>query len=288
MTTVESEPMKNSNGKERHILSVSGGKDSTALAIFMKQEYPDLDLEYVFCDTGEELPETYAYIEKIETFLGKKITKLQSEKTWDEWVNQFSGYLPSARSRWCTANLKIIPFEKFVGEDTVYSYIGIRADENREGYISSRKNIIAKYPFKEHGINKEDVIRILNDSGLGLPDYYRWRTRSGCYFCFFQRKYEWLGLKENHPDLFEKAKKYETVNTDGSAQNFTWVQEGSLDVVLKNPDSIRKKHSQYETRVKEKKRRNSRKLIDIFSDELNFEDALNLEDDSEGCLVCHI
>nr|HNI24957.1 phosphoadenosine phosphosulfate reductase family protein [Leptospiraceae bacterium] len=98
MTTVESEPMKNSNGKERHILSVSGGKDSTALAIFMKQEYPDLDLEYVFCDTGEELPETYAYIEKIETFLGKKITKLQSEKTWDEWVNQFSGYLPSARS----------------------------------------------------------------------------------------------------------------------------------------------------------------------------------------------
>ena len=166
--------------KERHILSLSGGKDSTALAILMKQEYPEIDLEYVFCDTGEELPETYSYLEKIETYLGKKIIHIKAEKSWDEYLDHYTGYLPSARSRWCTSNLKIIPFEKYVGSDTVYSYIGIRADENRDGYISSKTNIIPRYPFKDKGINKEDVLRILNESGLGLPDYYKWRTRSGC------------------------------------------------------------------------------------------------------------
>ncbi|HNB96644.1 MAG TPA: phosphoadenosine phosphosulfate reductase family protein, partial [Leptospiraceae bacterium] len=163
--------------KERHIVSLSGGKDSTALAIFMQKNYPTLDVEYVFCDTGEELPETYSYLEKIETFLGKKIVRLRASRTWDQFLEDFSGYLPSARSRWCTANLKIKPFEEYVGEDLIYSYIGIRSDESREGYISSKTNITPKYPFKEHGIDKEGVMRILEESGLGLPEYYKWRTR---------------------------------------------------------------------------------------------------------------
>jgi 3'-phosphoadenosine 5'-phosphosulfate sulfotransferase (PAPS reductase)/FAD synthetase len=274
--------------KTRHIVSLSGGKDSTALAIFMMQQYPEIEVEYVFCDTGEELPETYQYLEKIETFLGKPINRVRSERTWDEWLEKFSGYLPSARSRWCTSNLKIVPFEKFVGEDTVYSYIGIRADEDRDGYISNKKNIIPVYPFKEHGITKEDVMRILDESGLGLPEYYKWRTRSGCYFCFFQRRYEWLGLKENHPELFEKAKKYETINADGSKQNFTWLGEGNLDTVLADEETIRLRHAEFEDRVKKQKVKKSKRLLDVFRDDLNFEDALDMEDDSEGCLVCHL
>ena len=64
------------------------------------------------------------------------------------------------------------------------------------------RNIEPKYPFKEDGITETDVYRILEESGLGLPEYYKWRTRSGCYFCFYQRKAEWVGLMENHPDLF--------------------------------------------------------------------------------------
>jgi 3'-phosphoadenosine 5'-phosphosulfate sulfotransferase (PAPS reductase)/FAD synthetase len=272
----------------RNILSLSGGKDSTALAIFMKKNYPEIDMEYVFCDTGEELPETYEYLEKIQTYLGKPITHLRSDLTWDQWLEKFSGYLPSAKSRWCTSNLKIVPFEKFVGDSQVFSYIGIRADENREGYISTKTNIVAKYPFKEHGIDKEGVLQILKESGLGVPAYYEWRTRSGCYFCFFQRKYEWLGLKERHPDLFEKAKRYETINGDGSKQNFTWVQDTTLDQLVIDPNQIRENHNKFEKRVKEKKIKSSKKLLDVFRDELDFEDALNMDDDSEGCLVCHI
>ncbi|RLS90944.1 MAG: phosphoadenosine phosphosulfate reductase, partial [Planctomycetota bacterium] len=64
------------DGKTRHIVAVSGGKDSAALAVYMKQRYPELPVEYVFCDTECELPETYEYIEKMEDLLGKRIVRL--------------------------------------------------------------------------------------------------------------------------------------------------------------------------------------------------------------------
>ncbi len=81
---------------------------------------------------------------------------------------------------------------------------------------------------------------------------------------------------------------YESINNDGSEQNFTWVQEGPLEKVLANPEGIRKKHEEYEKRVRDKKKRTSKRLLDVISEELNFEDALALEDDSDGCLVCHL
>jgi hypothetical protein len=90
-----------------------------------------------------------------------------------------SGYLPSPQARWCTELLKIKPFEKYVGDDPVVSYIGIRADEpHRKGYISTKPNITARFPFIEDGVKQADVVRILKQSKLGLPSYYEWRSRS--------------------------------------------------------------------------------------------------------------
>ena len=56
----------------RHILSLSGGKDSTALAIHMRNTRPDLEMEYVFCDTRKELTETYEYLDRVEAYLGEE------------------------------------------------------------------------------------------------------------------------------------------------------------------------------------------------------------------------
>ncbi len=177
------------SSKVRHILSLSGGKDSTALAVYMRDRVAEM--EYVFCDTKKELPETYEYLDKIEAFLGKKIVRLSDDRGFDHWLQVYNGYLPSSRMRWCTKALKIKPFEKYVGNDEVMMYVGIRADEDRTAYVSTKPNIHAVYPFKEAGITVDDVYRILEESGLGVPAYYEWRTRSGCYFCFFQRKHEW-------------------------------------------------------------------------------------------------
>ena len=269
--------------KIRHILGLSGGKDSSALAIYMRDKVPEM--EYAFCDTGKELPETYEFLDRLEAFLGKKINRLNAEREFDHWLSVFGGLLPSSQVRWCTRLLKIKPFEDFVGEDKAYNYIAIRADEDRVGYKPLKnvdaRNIEPKYPFKEDGITERDVYRILEESGLGLPEYYEWRTRSGCYFCFYQRKAEWIGLKKNHPDLFELAKDYEKIDKD-TGDRYTWSQSESLEE-LSDPERVRQIEENYaKAMAREKEAQPNRPLLEIFGD------VLDDEDDEEPCLICDL
>jgi 3'-phosphoadenosine 5'-phosphosulfate sulfotransferase (PAPS reductase)/FAD synthetase len=262
----------------RHILGLSGGKDSTALAIFMRLHHPEVSLEYFFCDTHKELPETYEYLERIKARLGIKIHYLELARGFDHWLDVYGGVLPSPKMRWCTKQMKILPLEKFIGDDEVISYIGIRADENREGYISTKPNIKPVFPFKEHGLKKVDIIRLLEESGIGLPKYYSWRSRSGCYFCFFQRKYEWVMLAEKHPDLFEKALKYEREHKDGRV--YTWTQGETLLELLARKDEIIAEHEK--AMVKKEKEASNRSLADVLAT------VLDEEDNDLPCLACHL
>ncbi|MCA1994999.1 MAG: phosphoadenosine phosphosulfate reductase family protein [Coleofasciculus sp. S288] len=267
-----------SKKKVRHILGLSGGKDSTALAIFMRQQYPDLEIEYFFCDTHKELKETYEYLGRIEDWLGIKIHYLEAERGFDHWLDVYGGVLPSPKMRWCTKQMKIIPLEKWVGDDEVITYVGIRADENRDGYISTKPTITAKFPFKEHGLVKADIIRLLEESGIGMPDYYRWRSRSGCYFCFFQRKYEWVMLAQEHPDLFQKAVEYEQNHRDG--RTYTWTQGETLLELLERKDQIIADHHKAMARAAQQKP--DRPLVEAL------EAILDEEDDTLPCLACHL
>ena len=188
----------------RHICGISGGKDSSALALYLRDRVPQM--EYFFCDTGAELPETYEFLTRLEVILGKPIARLNSERGFDHWFEVFRGALPSPQMRWCTKVMKIKPIEAWIGDEPAVSYVAIRADEaNRKGYISTKPNIESRLPFVEDGVDHDGVMKILDDAGIGLPDYYEWRTRSGCYFCFYQRKAEWVGLAERHPELYERA-----------------------------------------------------------------------------------
>lgn len=206
--------------KERHILALSGGKDSAALAVYMREKYPEIELEYVFTDSGCELPETYEYLDRIRAVLNIDITVIKSEQNFDYWLKVFNGVLPSPQNRWCTRQLKLKPFEAYLGNDFTYSYIAIRADENRGGYQNTKGNINPVYPFVREGLMLKDVINILNNCGLGLPEYYKWRSRSGCFFCFYQTEHEWRGLKSFHPILFDKACEYEENHSDNRV--YTW------------------------------------------------------------------
>lgn len=322
--------------KVRHVLGISGGKDSAALAIYMHDKYPELDIEYYFCDTGKELDETIQLIRNLEIYFGKEIIRLSAVKNdhfapFDYFYKSYKGYLPSSNARWCTKKLKLEPFEEFIGNDLAISYVGIRGDEDREGYISTKPNIQSIFPFRkniwsidvlsnvfdndhikkvlgiceslsdhakiqqvidiikapksakfsfsrkinsllsidiplfnkivfeylktttypssqledfsllsnEDSLVMSDIFRILNDSGIGVPAYYNKvsfevesqkgeyaRSRSGCFFCFFQQKIEWIWLYEQHPDLFHKAMEYEK-------EGYTWMQEERLENLIK-------------------------------------------------------
>jgi hypothetical protein len=146
----------------RHVLGISGGKDSAALAIYMRDRDPDLDIEYYTCDTGRELEDTYQLIDNLEIYLGKPIRRLRAAENstqtpFDHYLRLYGGYLPSSQTRWCTKKLKLDPFEAFVGTDPVISYVGIRGDEDREGYISKKTNIQSIFPFRKN-IWSEDVV----------------------------------------------------------------------------------------------------------------------------------
>jgi len=272
----------------RHVLGISGGKDSAALAIYIKDQYPEIHkkVEYFFTDTGAELKEIYDFLDKLEAHLGKEIIRLSSGKDFDYWLTMHNEYLPSAQQRWCTRMMKIKPFEEFVGDDLVVSYIGIRADENREGYISKKDTIKAVFPFIEDGLVRDDIFQILEDS-VGIPEYYKWRSRSGCYFCFFQRQDEWLGLKRNHPELFEKARQFEhRVRTkydwkDGeipiNGHGYTWSSQGSIDELVAKAEKREKELGIIATNKKssEKWQETLKTMIDD-------------DPEDQACLVCSL
>ncbi len=364
--------------KVRHVLGISGGKDSAALAIYMKDKYPNLDIEYYTCDTGKELEETYQLITNLEIYLGKKIKLLRTveseENPFDHFLKKFGGYLPSSNARWCTKKLKLEPFEKFVGDDNVVSYVGIRGDEDREGYISRKPNIQSIFPFRKniwsedviakvlsesnskqllamsHSLtsirnsarfeeilkqslteaftqsqklnylldisikefnslvynflkntnyslafesnfdlidNEEilvraDIFKILEDSGVGVPEYYNKvdfevngqigqysRSRSGCYFCFFQQKIEWIWLYEQHPERFAMAQEYEK---DG----YSWCQGETLEEIIR-PERIERIKEDHLKRIQNRPQAKSGYLLEILGDA-----------EGEGCAACFI
>ena len=256
----------------RHILGLSGGKDSAALAIYLKDQARDDRIEYFFCDTGAELREVYEYLDRLEDYLGRPIERLSSGRDFDHHLQRFNGFLPAPHARWCTRVMKLEPLEAFVGDDPCISYIGIRADENRGGYISHKPNIKAAYPFIKDGIVKADVFRILEDS-VGIPDYYKWRSRSGCYFCFFQRRDEWIGLAENHPDLFERAKRYEKVDPL-TGRSFTWVKGMTLDQLYDRRETIK-------ADVHASRQQSSQASVETWQKQVASRDT-----DDDACLIC--
>jgi hypothetical protein len=275
----------------RHVCGISGGKDSSALAIHMRDRVPEM--EYFFCDTGAELPETYDYLDKLEVILGKPIARLNSDRGFDHYFEVFRGMLPSPQMRWCTREMKIKPLEDWLGDDPAVSYVAIRADEkNRKGYVSTKPNISAVFPFIEDDIDHAGVLRILDEAGVGLPEYYEWRTRSGCYFCFFQRKAEWVGLAERHPELFEKAVAIENkvlidAGVDGEASYtdhamegrlYTWSQGETLVELIGRKEQIMERHEIAMERAK--LNRKNIPLLEVLSE------ALDEDDDGEACVVC--
>jgi 3'-phosphoadenosine 5'-phosphosulfate sulfotransferase (PAPS reductase)/FAD synthetase len=285
---------------ERHLVGLSGGKDSAALAVFMRThpDYQHLDIKYFFSDTGKELPEVYEFLSILEGVLNKQVIRLGADRfsdrdnPFDHYLKQYGYFLPSPQTRWCTRKLKLDPFKSWIKPwlsqgDKIYQYVAIRADETeREGLWNNNPNIVTLLPFREHGITKAMVIDILNSKNLGLPKYYEWRSRSGCSFCFFQQKIEWVNLKERHPEKFEEAKSYEKTALSHESP-FTWSQGESLEE-LEQPERITQIKEDFQKRLEREKRNRKTNPLRAGIESYDDIDELYFEDEGGGaCLICH-
>ena len=273
---------------EMHVLGLSGGKDSAALAVYMRQAYPELQIQYFYTDTGKELPEVYEFLGKLEGFLGQPILRLNPDRNFDYWLKQYNNFLPSAQTRWCTRQLKLKPFEDWLkpildAGTVVHSYVAIRADEPyREGYNAKQKNLKIQFPFRDAGIDKPGVMELLDNSGIGLPKYYEWRSRSGCTFCFYQQKIEWVRLKERHPEAFQEAMDYEKTAVENGSP-FTWSQGESLQE-LSQPERVQQIKADYEKRLLRAKLKKKVNPLRPDSQLIDIDDVFG---QSKLCVTCH-
>lgn len=239
----------------RHIILISG-KDSLATALVQMAREPGLPYELIFNPTGAELPEVFAWIDRVGAYLGRDVLKVG--RSLEDVIDEKSA-LPSAYSRFCTEVSKVHPLEDYLSTDAATVYYGLRADEpERTGYRTKGRGrgsgIIPRYPLREMGLGLAEVWQLVESRDL-LPPAFRWqavadgvaarldslgmshlldglqpweermlfswRSRPNCYFCFFQRMYEWAGLLEHHPDLFERAA---IIEETYGAEGFTWIK----------------------------------------------------------------
>lgn len=184
---------------QKNVLGLSGGKDSTCLALVMAEFFPEIEMEYICTPTGDELPEVFEHLARLEVLLGKPIKRLGIGKNLVGLCDEI-GMLPNFRARWCTRILKIEPTVEYMKALPPGSklYVGLRADEEmREGIYGD--DVESVFPFREWGWGVSAVWRYLDARGVCVP------PRTDCAKCYHQRIIEWRNLWRNHPDQYAET-----------------------------------------------------------------------------------
>ncbi len=200
----------------KHIVALSGGKDSTALALRLAEVEPR---EYIHAitPTGDELPEMYEHWKKLEGLLGATLTVLSKRSLKGEI--QRNNSLPSWRMRFCTRRLKIEPFNEYILRAwPCVVYVGIRADESDREGNRVHGGIEQRFPLIEWGWGKQDVLDYLAARGVEIP------PRTDCARCFYQTLPEWYSLYTNYPEIYKDAVRDEAItgHTFRSPQRDNW------------------------------------------------------------------
>lgn len=204
----------------RHIVALSGGWDSTALALRLMEVEPK-NYEYICTPTGIELPEMEAHFRKLEQMLNSPIKKITAGHSFAGLV-VLQKALPNWRMRWCTRLLKIKPFEDYILANTPCTvYVGLRADEveNRDGVAwEAYDGVLRDYPFVRWGWGVQKVVEYVRCHDAVPPE------RTDCDCCFFQTLWEWFMFWLKYPERWMQREALEefTGHTLRSPQRDSW------------------------------------------------------------------
>jgi 3'-phosphoadenosine 5'-phosphosulfate sulfotransferase (PAPS reductase)/FAD synthetase len=196
----------------KHVVSISGGKDSTAMLLMMIEKKMQID-QIIFCDIGKEFPEMYNHIEKLNKYINPlKIETIKMD--FDYWFFEhvskrgenkgLPGWgWPSGRVRWCTAE-KVRQLKKHIYTKhgiklkDVVCYVGIAADESKRAERDTKGQII-KYPLIEWGISEAQALKYCKSKGFDWDGIYDKFSRSSCFCCPWKRISEIKKIYTDYP-----------------------------------------------------------------------------------------
>lgn len=229
-----------------HVVSFSGGKDSTAMLLRMLEENMPVDI-ILFCDTGLEFPELYEHVKKVERNIGRKITVIRSDDTFEylfaekpierkrdtamarRYGLQRKGYgWAGPKMRWCTEKLKQQPRERYLRKlrETydVIEYVGLAADEEYrlKRKINQRSN--CRHPLVEWGMTEADCLKYCYDRGYDWGGLYTKMRRVSCWCCPLQSLKELRVLYHDFPDLWEQLKKWDSMTWRNFREDYSVIE----------------------------------------------------------------
>lgn len=232
-------------------INVSGGKDSTALLLWtLEEEMPNC--RYVFADTGNESPILYEYMDYLEKATGVTIERVETEGFLE--LCKRKQRFPSAKARFCTQELKLIPLAKYMdaAEDCTHQvWVGVRAEESpSRAKLGPFSGSDVKYPPRKVSrqiINRplldwtwRDVFEIHSRHDIKPnPLYKMGMNRVGCFPCIMSRKAELREMFRRFPEVIDRLRDWEeqvaAVSKRGESSFFPWDDlpvgvEGGIDV----------------------------------------------------------
>lgn len=215
----------------KHIVSFSGGKDSTAMLLMMIEKGYKID-EIIFLDTTVEFEEMYSHIKKVEEYIKRPITILKAEHSYEYMMFDYvkkkgknkgqKGYSwPDFRTRWCTMYLKQNVIKKYLKKYKDYDvieYIGIASDETKrlERKRDERNTV---FPLVEWSMSEKDALEYCYSKGFDWNGLYTKFDRVSCWCCPLKSLKELRVLYKEFPHLWNKLKEwdnktYRTFRTD--------------------------------------------------------------------------
>lgn len=220
------------NKQKYYVVSLSGGKDSTAMLLGMIERGMQIDC-ILFCDTGLEFPAMYRHLDKLEHNIGRPITRIKADRSYEylmfdtpvkrkantafsqKYGKDHNGYgWAGPRMRWCTAKLKDIPRERFLRplreKYEVIEAVGLAADEQYRLIRPRNRNENHIHPLADWGMTEEDCLKYCYDRGYDWDGLYKQFKRVSCWCCPLQSLSELRQLYNFYPELWEKLKEWDS------------------------------------------------------------------------------
>ena len=180
-----------------NIISLSGGKDSTAMLLMMLEKKFKVD-HIVFFDTGWDFPGTIKHINKLEKYINREIVRLKPKIPFEKQFNKYG--FSSFSKRWCTSR-KTDTISKFCNQHKPFTqYIGFSFDERQR----IKKTINYCYPLVDWKVTEEDALKYCLEKGFDWGGLYEKYDRVSCWNCPLQTLNHLKVLWMYFPEYWQK------------------------------------------------------------------------------------